>query len=615
MRFLVAGLLALILIAQAHGQARQDLGAWLQGQPAATILNPGDILFTYQGGQDKQVGWQTILGAITSGVTISGTPAVGYSPTATSTTSARWSLSSNPSVWSCLSQAQITDVVAGTKTIDLTSTLQTCLTAFGQNVSVFWPSGTYLISGTLTIPNGQNELGATITWNNGTIISAAAAMNAPLFKFANVAGSAIGFSFIGSATAGTPNQHCIYINNSSDVTIRQNFFTQCYSGLYIDGSSFYTNVLENTFYSNYAYQMWVNSVTMAGVDLIHRGNRYLAATNTQIASVRYDGLGSSIDSDNQFSNNNPTTASVWFSTPAPLFGGAQMSNNVFENGSTTTAPAVYIQGTALAPWINLVFVNSFFTGNLGYGLEVAFASHPSIIGGGMSSLNMGGTVPALFFPGSGVVSDMTVSGVGFDQAGATTVPIQSQGSSTLGVSFTNSRWNGTAAMIDFTAASTAVTYFSFCGGNPGSNVTPIKLPAATPFTECYLGKTVQSGDARSGGAFVSNGGSGSIASDGAAISMYYSSGAGHIDCLFSGSAFQPCQIKSSTFQILGGAGGTNFFDYGITTGSVLTLPAATTLSNAAVKITNLPTSGTATGTLCMTSTGQIFVKTTSGACL
>lgn len=54
MRFIFAAVLALVA-GTAHAQQRQDIGAWLQGQPAATAIGPTDLLFIYQGGVDKKI--------------------------------------------------------------------------------------------------------------------------------------------------------------------------------------------------------------------------------------------------------------------------------------------------------------------------------------------------------------------------------------------------------------------------------------------------------------------------------------------------------------------------------------------------------------------------------
>lgn len=57
------------------------------------------------------------------------------------------------------------------------------------------------------------------------------------------------------------------------------------------------------------------------------------------------------------------------------------------------------------------------------------------------------------------------------------------------------------------------------------------------------------------------------------------------------------------------------FDYGQTTASTATITAATTAVTGGITAAGLPTSGAAAGSLCVTSTGTVFVKTTSGACL
>jgi hypothetical protein len=78
---LTAVALMLLGSASAHAQARQDIGAWLAGQPAATALNNNDILFLYQAGTDKALSIEVLFGnALPTTINTTGLGTTTYGP-------------------------------------------------------------------------------------------------------------------------------------------------------------------------------------------------------------------------------------------------------------------------------------------------------------------------------------------------------------------------------------------------------------------------------------------------------------------------------------------------------------------------------------------------------
>lgn len=68
MRFLAAALAVLLSSMAAYAQTHQDIGAWLQGQPAASALSGSDLLFLYQNGLDKQLSVSSLLNNVYNNV-------------------------------------------------------------------------------------------------------------------------------------------------------------------------------------------------------------------------------------------------------------------------------------------------------------------------------------------------------------------------------------------------------------------------------------------------------------------------------------------------------------------------------------------------------------------
>lgn len=428
------------------------------------------------------------------------------------------------SVFDYMTPTQIAAVLGNTG-LDITAAIKAAV-ATGFNIE--FPCGNYYITDTIPLATGGQILrGQCSRWNDGSIIHMQNAVNKPMFK-ATTNCKIDGFSFLGSATSGTTNQHAIYINNSNAVTVVNCFFDLTYTGVFLDGLSFYATIADNIFYATVKYQLYTNSVTSAGVDLFLRGNRFVGAFAGD-ACLFFTGLGSLLMSDNQISVVSPSVASIVFDTPAPLFGGVQAVNNVFENNNvSTTTASVYIKGTALLPWNNMYFLNDLFTGGNGYGLQVDYATAVTVLGGAVSSVNSGGSV---YLNSNGTALDFRMDNVKFDGL-AGVAPIRGAASATVNISLISPVWGGSSALLDLSALTAAnIGRCDVIGGQPGTTSNNVQLPSSgsVPFLLGYGGNFAASGQVNSGGLFVGagTGADPTVAGSQSVLLAYFKTGSGY----------------------------------------------------------------------------------------
>ena len=260
------------------------------------------------------------------------------------------------------------------------------------------------------------------------------------------------------------------------MTVDLCLFEGGYNAIYIDGTSFYTTLESNTFWSNYNSQLYVNSATAGGVDLIMHGNRFLAMPATGVYNAYFNGLGSLIGSDNMASGNlNPY--GFYFDQPASAFGAVDLSTTSIEvanSAGVSSGAAMYINGSSGTPWTHMSFSDVLLNGFYNKALVINNAFKVSFKGGGFSSVNAGGNV---YFPASASATDITLENTSFDGSAAT-VPIQSSTCTALSLNLINPIWTGSAALLNLSATTGAnIAYMNAWGGNVGSAATPFLLPS------------------------------------------------------------------------------------------------------------------------------------------
>lgn len=148
---------------------------------------------------------------------------------AVATTVSNWITRYTPSVFDFMTTAQIADVQARTTLVDVTVPIQAAITASSQ---VYFPAGTYLVSGAITVASGKKLIGdgfgsTTIKTNSAT---------ADIF---NVTGNQVlieGFGFTSSVTR-TSGSYVNFTASSSQVTLRDFYMDTQYIGVRMTASA------------------------------------------------------------------------------------------------------------------------------------------------------------------------------------------------------------------------------------------------------------------------------------------------------------------------------------------------------------------------------------------
>lgn len=346
-------------------------------------------------------------------------------------------------------------------------------------LSIYFPQGSYLISSTLTVAANQTLYGICNSGGGGnTSIVAASTLNAPLIKFTS-AGQITDLTLTGSATSLLTGQYLIYINNANNVTVNNVFMSGGYRLCYIDGSSFYASITNSKFYDAYESQLYVNSVTSAGVDLTMNNVKFISLNATALYCAYFKGLGSLVATSVVFTVNSNSQATVWLDVPAVNFGGQQWTNCVFENGGTAVRPAIYFQGSSTYKYNNSKFVNSIINGAYGVAVQFANVIQATFDCCNFSSVNANGSV---LIPTSGIMQNVYFTDCNFD-GGAGTTPIQCGSSVSLSGNFSGCYWGGSAPFINFSAATSAqIAYLNVLGGYLGSASNPVVIPTTAFIT-------------------------------------------------------------------------------------------------------------------------------------
>jgi hypothetical protein len=283
------------------------------------------------------------------------------------------------------------------------------------------------------------------------------------------------FAFIGCATATTPSQIAVYVNNANGVTVDKCFFALFYTAIYLDGSSSFTTLEGNAFMGHtYGLDIEVFSNTAAGVGLNTLNNYFASAAATAIGSVRMRGLGAWI------STNDTWTAGIVGSGPvvdldypAALAGNTQITGSTIESGGNQ--PALRIGGTALLPWYRVQLANCNVNGGVGAAIVSSYSTLLMV-----SNTTLGGDTPGLSgivqFPDGSANLRATFSTISFD--GSSTDNCFKAGAVTeLSLSIFSPQWNGSGQFLNCVAAAAAnIKKLDVIGGNLGTSPTPYGLP-------------------------------------------------------------------------------------------------------------------------------------------
>jgi hypothetical protein len=337
--------------------------------------------------------------------------------------------------------------------------------------SLFIPSGDYVIGTTLTV-NGAIEFKGENFATSGTRIFATQTLNAPVFNVSSKA-RFFSLSIIGSNNSANTNETLVTIGGTNDVTFENVYFYNSYTAVKYTGSvpAFYHSYTNCNFTNTNFFFITIDNSSSAGVDLIMTHCRFLGNMVGGCWNFAL-GLGSIIASDVQISLSGGTPAGAqycFFGTPAPLYGGAQFTNVVFEGGGSnpSTQSSVYLLGTNALPWKEMHFDNCLITTGSSPALVCVYTNGITFNNCSFSSLNTTGIVQfaAGAYQLGTIFSSCTWQGTGGETC------LTTLGNTSVQCYVDTPFWGGFGPFINFTsilAGNSAQIKLTVLGGQIGS---------------------------------------------------------------------------------------------------------------------------------------------------
>ena len=386
---------------------------------------------------------------------------VGLADNATATTKvAKRRFSGRVSVlWFGADNTNATDASAA-----ITAAFDFCTSTAPNMLALNIDPGDYLIETTVVLDLAIDIYG-TGAITNGTRIFAGATLNAPMF---DVSARVRFFDLTILGTPANENQTAARIRSTNDVSFNRVSFYRHYNSLVFDGVDpiFYVSINQCMFEDSASSFIKIANTSDAGVDLIINSTRFLGDCNSYGFWFQ-QGLGSIIADNLQISITGalPEFELVLFQTPAPLYGGSQFSNCVFEGGTTRFI------GTEAFPWGALNFSNCLFTGFLDNAIQIDNVDDLNISNSIFSSSNTDGIVK---FTGSAISQGVVFASCVWEGTG-TAPSIYAPIDSYITLSISDPSWDGSAEFINFSNTPNEQLKLSVLGGTVGTSATPIIL--------------------------------------------------------------------------------------------------------------------------------------------
>jgi hypothetical protein len=326
--------------------------------------------------------------------------------------------------------------------------------------------GDYLIDATVVLDKAIDIYG-TGTLTNGTRIWAGASLNAAVF-YISARVRFFDLTIIGTYNASNVNEALAEVDGANDVRFERITFFNQYNGIVFTGSvsSFYISINDCMFLNARSSFIKTDVSSSSGVDLIIANTRFLGDCQSYGFWFQ-QGLGSIIADNLQISitGDLPVNELVLFQTPAPLYGGSQFSNCVFEGGTTRFV------GAESLTWGALNFSNCLFTGSLDNALEIGYVDDLNISNSILSSSNTSGIVK---FTGSAFSQGVVFASCVWEGTGSAP-PIYALIASFITLSISDPSWDGSAEFINFSNTPNEQLKLSVLGGTVGTSATPIIL--------------------------------------------------------------------------------------------------------------------------------------------
>ncbi len=336
---------------------------------------------------------------------------------------------------------------------------------------IFMPAGSYSIQSTVTVSTPIKLTGEG-TRHFGTRVVSDPAFKGTLFYLTEEA-IFENFAIIGSSDGGDDTEISVQIEGANNIHMVNIYFLNSITAIEFTGStpSFYNTIENCRFDTTFHTFIRIDNTSSPGVDLIITNTRFLGEV-THFAWHFKEGLGSIIASDIQMSVTSgvsPLQRLVYFGVPAPLYGGTQMVNCVFEGGDFQLA------GTNERPWKEFKASNCLFTGYDKKAFIFSFVSHAAFATCAFSSSHAESITE---LAGYCDVEGLAFSACTWSGSGAAPC-IWGDSTRSVQLAVFGGVWRGVAPFIQLIDVTVAQTNLVVLGTNVGTGSNPIDIPDYT----------------------------------------------------------------------------------------------------------------------------------------
>ena len=334
--------------------------------------------------------------------------------------------------------------------------------------SVYIPHGDYIVGSTIVAPQNIEILGSSGT-NWGSRLVAGPSLNS--YVISTSGGLNIkNINLVGTYDPLNTSEALLHVAGGNDLFLQDVVFFNMHTGIICDGSTaaFYITIDNCRFQNSISSFIRIKETSNPGVDLIISNSRFLG----HIESYAWwfeKGLGSIIADNVQISltGTAPSEQLVYLGEPAPLYGGAQFSNCVFEGGQ------FYIAGGATSPWFEIHFSTCLFTGYAQEAMRISYSKGVTIDNSTFSTSN---TSSILLLSALGSNTNLRITDCSWETDSGTAIPINCPGDSVIDLSVISPKWTGSTEFINFSSITPNQLKIQVYGGSVGSNSTPLILP-------------------------------------------------------------------------------------------------------------------------------------------
>lgn len=372
------------------------------------------------------------------------------------------------SVFDFMTTAQIADVRATTKTLDVSVPFQNAINFCATNNRVlFVPTGHYRLDSQININAGP----VTVEGEQRDRTRLFARANAPCFNVTSIQFTLKNVTIEGEQNGAKTLQVGVYVNNVNQFVAKDCTFTRLYNSIQLHEVSFYCEILDCIFGDNIFAHLKTTGTAAAGNEFTMRGCQIIPATAQ--FGLHIENAGSMILTDCRFSPANMTGECLKFVSRATFAGVHKFVNTLFE-GSGNNFGSVRLEGSGVSPINYVFFVNCYFNQN-GTGDCVTLLNTQYVT---FTSCYFSGTNRALNI-NTGTNRGIKLVNCDFQLATLQPVILGTTPTKVLGLHVTNPTWTGSTRFIDLSSLAAAdVDGVDVIGGDVGTHGDPILVPSA-----------------------------------------------------------------------------------------------------------------------------------------